>query len=346
MHFNFTIGIDMSKEWFNFCLINNQYAILWEGQIDNNTEAIFRFLSQLAKRQELTSSGSDLSQVLLVIEHTGLYVNHLVNAYLSKGGPLSLVHANKVSHLLGGVNKFDEKTDQIDARRLAEYGIRYSDKLQLWAPKEHSLVKLQALERQRTRTQDAINSLQVAVKESKRFDSDDVSQMLETNQSTAVDALKDLRKNIEQQIKELINSQPHLKQLFKLISSVPGVGPVTATELIIATAAFNDFKPHQAKQFARYAGVTPKRKQSGKMKRKPKITKRGNKRIKSLLTMGATALIGSTKTELGFYYERKINEGKKHLSVINAMRNKIILRVFAVVKNQVMYEKNMHLSLD
>lgn len=345
MNFKFTIGVDMSKEWFHFCLKNHQYAILWEGKIDNNPEAIFRFLTQLSKREELTSTDTDLSQVVLVMEHTGLYVNHLVNAYLSKGGPLSLVHANKVSHLLGGVNKFDEKTDQIDARRLAEYGIRYADKLQLWQPKEHTLIKLQALERQRTRTQDAINSLQVAVKESKRFDSADVSEMLETNQTAAVDALKTLRKNIEQQIKELINSEAHLKQLFKLISSVPGVGPVTATELIIATAAFCDFKPEQAKQFARYAGVTPKHQQSGKKKRNPRTTKRGNKRIKSLLTMGAIALIGNTKTELGFYYQRKINEGKKHLSVINAMRNKIILRVFAVVRNQAMYEKNMHLSL-
>lgn len=345
MHFNFIIGIDMSKEWFHFCLKNHQNTILWEGEIDNNPEAIFSFLSKLAKQQDITQSKTPLSKVVMIMEHTGVYVNHLVNAYLSKGGSLSLVHANKVSNLLGGTQKFDEKTDQIDARRLAEYGIRYSDKIQLWTPKEHTLTKLQALERQRSRTQDAINKLEVPLNESKRFDSADVSEMLAENQKVATDALKELLKNIERQILDLIKSEPHLKQLFKLITSVPGVGPVIATEMIIATSAFEDFKPDQAKQFARYAGVTPKSFRSGKMKRKDRTTKRGNKKIKSLLTLGAMALINSNKTELGFYYRTKINQGKKHLSVINAMRNKIILRIFAVVRNQVMYEKNMHISL-
>lgn len=345
MHFNFTIGIDISKDWFNFCLKNNQYDILWEGQIDNNPDAIFRFLSKLANRDELIKSQTDLSQVILIIEHTGIYVNHLINAYLSKGGVLSLVHANKVSSLLGGTLKFDEKNDLIDARRLAEYGIRYADKLQLWKPKDHTITKLQALQRQRSRVQDAINKLEVPLKESKQFDSLDISQILENNQKDAVDTLKKLLKNLQQQIQNIIKSEPHLKQLFKLITSVPGVGPVTATEMIIITSAFEDFKPNQAKQFARYAGVTPKDFQSGKKKRNPRTTKRGNKRIKSLLTLGAMALINSTTSELGYYYRLKIHQGKKHLSVINAIRNKIILRIFAVVRNQVMYEKNMHISL-
>ncbi|MCG8330357.1 MAG: IS110 family transposase, partial [Chitinophagales bacterium] len=38
-------------------------------------------------------------------------------------------------------------------------------------------------------------------------------------------------------------------------------------------------------------------------------------------------------------------EGKEHMSVVNAIRNKIILRIFAVVRNGVMYEKNLNHSL-
>jgi len=345
MQFKFIIGVDMSKNWFHFCLRDPHYSILLEDQVDNNPDDIFRFLTRLSKRKELLDAKANLSELIVIIEHTGIYVNHLVNACLSKGIPLSLVHPNKVSSLLAGDQKYDEKTDQIDARRLAEYGIRYADKLQLWKARENTLVKLQAIERQRTRTLDAINLLEVPLNESKRFDSIDISEMLVTNQSQALLALKQLLENINQQIQQLINSQSHLKQLFKLIKSVPGVGAVTATEIIIATSAFEDFTPDQAKQFARYAGVTPKPFQSGKKKRNPRTTKRGNKRIKTLLTMGALTLTKNTKTELGFYYHRKKAQGKKHLCVINAMRNKIILRVFAVVKNQVMYQKNMNMSL-
>jgi len=58
--------------------------------------------------------------------------------------------------------------------------------------------------------------------------------------------------------------------------------------------------------------------------------------------MAATSLIG-TKDELAQYYERKISEGKPHFLVINAMRNKLILRIFAVVRNQLMYQKNLNI---
>ena len=61
--------------------------------------------------------------------------------------------------------------------------------------------------------------------------------------------------------------------------------------------------------------------------------------------MGATSLIG-TPSDLGRFYTRKILEGKQHFSVINAMRNKLILRIFAVVRNQIMYDKNLNICLD
>ena len=69
--------------------------------------------------------------------------NTWLEAWLSKGGRLSLVSAPKVSDQLGGKRTWDEKTDTMDARRLAEYGVRYTDKLKLWQAKRHILTQLQ-----------------------------------------------------------------------------------------------------------------------------------------------------------------------------------------------------------
>lgn len=44
---------------------------------------------------------------------------------------------------------------------------------------------------------------------------------------------------VDGQIKELIEKDPHLKELFDCITSVPGVGAVTASEVIVATNEFN-----------------------------------------------------------------------------------------------------------
>ena len=339
MEYKCIMGIDMSKEWFHYCLMSPKFKIICEGKIDNHPDAIFQFIVQLLKQEQIKG----IEDLLMVMEHTGKYVQHLVNGWLSKGGLLSLVHATKVSELLGGQLGWEEKTDELDARRLAEYGIRYCDKIELWQAKNHTLEHLQRLHRQRTRLIEAINILEVPIKESIEFDSAAISENLRNNQLASLEALKNDLENVEKQLNELIQSDSRLKQLFKLITSVEGVGPVTAREVIIATSAFNKFAPTQAKPFARYSGVVTRKKRSGKMKKRDKIPSRANKKIKTVLTMGAISLIG-TSSDLGRFYGRKIQEGKPHMSVINAMRNKLILRIFAVVRNQIMYDKELNLN--
>ena len=51
------------------------------------------------------------------------------------------------------------------------------------------------------------------------------------------------------------------------------------------------------------------------------------------------------KGELQDYYERKVGQGKHKMSVLNAVRNKLVLRMFAVVHKNKKYEKNYALAL-
>ena len=139
MEFKFILGVDMSKEWHNYCLMDSNFKIIKEGQINNTPDANFIFINQLVEEEQI----EQLTDIILVLEHTGIYVQHLVRAWLSKGGRLSLVSAPKVSDQLGGKRTWDEKTDTMDARRLAEYGVRYTDKLKLWQAKRHILTQLQ-----------------------------------------------------------------------------------------------------------------------------------------------------------------------------------------------------------
>jgi hypothetical protein len=44
--------------------------------------------------------------------------------------------------------------------------------------------------------------------------------------------------------------------------------------------------------------------------------------------------------ELRTYYLRKVEEGKNNMSVLNAIRNKIIHRIFALIKNENFYQKD------
>jgi transposase len=342
MEIQYSIGVDVSKEWLNFCVRDAQLAILEEGQCDNTEKAIRAYLQDLWNRLPALST----QPTVLIMEYTGLYVKPLAKTYLAMGGVVSIVAADKISEQLGGsAARRQEKTDQIDARRLAEYAHRYADQLTPWQLGNPTLDALQSLQRLRSRLLNSINSLEVPAREVDRFEDAALAQLLHDSQRESLRALKSDLERVEQRLQELIDEDQNLRQLFQWITSVEGIGPVTAREILITTNAFHDFKPDEAKSFARYAGIVPLQRQSGKRNGRAR-TRKGNKHLKSLLTMGATVVIRSNmKSELGDYYHRKRAEGKEHLVVINAMRNKLILRVFAVVRNQVMYQKNLNLSL-
>ena len=91
---------------------------------------------------------------------------------------------------------------------------------------------------------------------------------------------------------------------------------------------------------ASYAGVVPFGNSSGTSINKPeKVHKMVNKELKKILHMGAMSVI-HCNPEMKHYYERKMAEGKHALSVINAVKNKLVLRAVAVIKSQTSYVDN------
>lgn len=142
----------------------------------------------------------------------------------------------------------------------------------------------------------------------------------------------------DRQIKELIRQDERLSELFKLVTSVPGVGGATAAEVLVATNEFKDIS--EPKKLACHAGVAPFEHQSGTSVRgRTRVSQYARKRLKSLFHMGAMSAI-QTKGEIRDYYQRKVAEGKNKMSVLNAVRNKLVHRVCSVVHRGEKYEKN------
>jgi transposase len=340
MKFLLIMGVDMSKNWFHYCVKNRNFKILLEGQVDNNPKSINEFIKELKKSLQI----SNLSDIFLCLEYTGVYVKPLVNTWSENGGKLSLIDATKVTKSLTGRSSYQEKTDQLDARRLAEYGLRFSDKLKCHKPCKAILELIQSLQRQRSRLVKMKIVLESPVKESIGFDSEDISQQLERMQAETLNSVKNDLKRIDNLFSDLINQDPELKIMYNLMCSVEGIGPVIAREILFTTEGFTKFTPSQAKQFARYCGIVPLKKGSGvQIRKNDKIGNRGNRKVKELLTLGAISLI-RTQGELAKYYRRKTAEGKEIFSVINAMRNKIVLRAFAVVRNGKKYDAELNMK--
>ena len=147
-------------------------------------------------------------------------------------------------------------------------------------------------------------------------------------------------KQIENAIKEPgRRADEHLQKSLKLLCSIPGIGLVTAVALILATNNFTAFS--DSGKFASYCGVAPFEHTSGtSIRGRTKTSHLANKRIarrtvKALLSNGAASAIQSD-VELKIYFHRKVAEAvprreKPKMVVINAIRAKLINRVFATI---------------
>ena len=80
-----------------------------------------------------------------------------------------------------------------------------------------------------------------------------------------------------------------------------------------------------------YAGVVPFSNESGTIKKRDRISPMANKTLKKLLHLAAMNAVRYNQ-ELKEYYIRKVAEGKNKMSVLNAVRNKLVHRIYAVVK--------------
>jgi transposase len=334
MEFTYFIGTDVSKNELDFAVMHGS-ILLFHREIANTPEAISGFIKELGRLP-----GFDLSQTIFCMEHTGIYNNHLLVYLHKKKANIWLESALQIKNSSG---KLRGKNDKVDAIRIADYACMKRDKVRLWVPKREVIRQLADLTAARTRLIAAKKILKTPLQESSSFSP---SKLIRQSVSVCSQALKAIDADLdraEKAIDELIAKDTELKRLFALVSSVKGIGKVTATQILITTNEFKDI--NNAKQYACYAGVAPFIEESGIFKGKGRVSPMANKKVKTLLHMSAIVAI-QYNHDLKHYYDRKVNEQKKNkMSVINAVRNKLILRIFACVNHNSPYENIYQKSL-
>ncbi|MFN8347867.1 MAG: transposase [Spirosomataceae bacterium] len=211
------------------------------------------------------------------------------------------------------------KTDSIDAQRIAEYAFRFRDQFRLWEPPRAVVQQLALLSAARQRLITVYNQLAGPLAEQQGFIDPVLQKQLQKSCQASLTALEKDRKAVDKAIDALIEADSHLCQLFELVTSVPGIGKATATEIVVAT---NEMKTiADSKKMACHAGVAPFNYQSGSSVRgRPGVSQHARKRLKSLFHLGAMSAIRA-KGELQDYYWRKVKEGKNKMLVLNAVRN-------------------------
>jgi transposase len=313
----FTVGIDVSKDKLDFCILQNQdHSVLKRGVIDNHKKAISRWLNKL-----------DPDQHAVAMEHTGHYGAMLAWLLSEKQMCFYMINPLELKNSMGIQRG---KTDEVDAYRIAVYAITHNHRLKAYDLPTETLRKIKALVTARERFVKIVVQLKNSSKGNEILNKTiDVKELIQEEKKQIRSITKSI-KGIERQIMSLISSSKELKESFKKITRVIGVGPITAAKCIAETDNFLKFS--NARKFSCYCGLAPFPYQSGSSVRgKSKTHFLRNKPLKSTLFKAASSAI-QHDPQLKAYYHRKLKEGKHKLSSLNAVANKIVLRIFAVVK--------------
>jgi transposase len=329
MEFTYFIGTDVSKNELDFAIMHGK-TLLFHKEIANTEEAITLFIKELIKLPEF-----NLSNTIFCMEHTGIYNNHLLTCLHKKKANIWLESAIQIKRSLGNIRG---KNDKVDAIRIADYAYTKRDKIRLWSPKREVIQQLANLTATRSRLIEAKKILKTPLQECSGFNTKRITRVSASVCSHTLKAIDADLDKAEKEIDKLIAQDQELKRLFGLVTSVSGIGKVTATQILITTNEFKDIS--HPKQYACYAGVAPFIEESGIFKGKGRVSHMANKKVKTLLHMSAIVAI-QYNLDLKRYYDRKVNEQKKNkMSVINAVRNKLILRIFACVNHNSPYQNN------
>jgi transposase len=331
---DYFIGIDVSKNTLDTTILRDG-EILQERQIENSAKAVKAFSKEL-----LATPGLSVDAITVCMEHTGIYSAIVLEVLWKMKIKICLEPALRIKQSQGMVRG---KNDKIDARRIAQYAYKNRNELTPWRPQRPVIQQMQALLSLRERLLKAKVQLEVPLRESVGFMESSIVKKLNMRNRRTLKGIKDDLESIEKDLDELIKDDYSITKQVGLITSVPGVGRITAMNMIATTAEFTRIR--EAKKFACYAGVAPFEHASGSSIRgKTRVSKMANMTMKTLLHMAAMSAI-QCSPEMKSFYQRKVSGGKNKMSVINAVRNKLISRVFACVNQDRHYQKNYEFAL-
>jgi transposase len=323
------IGVDVSKDTLDLSVVM-EGKNLQHYRIKNSPQVIRSTVKKIMRDLRAT-----VEDTIFCMEYTGMYNLPMVKWLHSQNGKIWLesgVHIRKTLGLVRG------KNDSVDSLRIAMYAYTNRQKVKLWKAPRKVIERIAALLSQRARMVKAKKQLSTANLEQRKFLDKGIMMNLNKYTNKTVVVIQKQIDAIEKEISGLISEDEKLNHMYQLITSVNGIGFVTASYILVTTNEFINIS--DPKKYACYSGVVPFEHTSGtSIRGKNRVSQMANKKIKTLLHMAALTAI-QMKGEIQDYYLRKVKEGKNKMSILNAIRNKLVLRIFACVTQNRIYENN------
>lgn len=311
-----TLGIDISKEWFDVCLLHGTQRAA--TRFDNDLAGFAALRNWLVQQLD----GAPPTQLHVAMEATGRYGEALATALVEWGYPVSIVNPARIKAYAASMGQ-QHKSDRTDAYVIADFCRRRTPRL--WQPPTASHATLRAMVRhldalQRMHSQER-NRRQAGPLPSQ------VEQLIDAHLSFIQQQLAELQR----QMAAWVDDDPDLKQQHDLLCSIVGIGTLTATKLLgelPPIALFAD-----ARALAAFAGSIPRQQGSGKRTWPGRLSKAGRSEIRQLLFFPALSARHHNPI-LRDFADRLAAKGKAPMQVIAAVMRKLLHLVYGVLKHQ------------
>ena len=297
------VGIDVSKDKLDVCL--------------RPAGDVFAVSRNAAGLSELVERLKGLSVALIAVEATGGFETVVAASLASAGLPVAVVNPGQVRAFARALGQ-RAKTDPIDAFVIARFA--EATRPEVRPLDDEATQLLSALIARRRQIIDMI----VAETHRERTVTDKTLKKSIVHLKLALErALNDIDANIDDQMR----ASPLWKAKEDLLSSVPGIGPVTARTLIADLPELGRLSP---KQIAALAGLAPYTQQSGKWRGKA-FTGGGRTTVRSVLFLAAMAAARYNPV-LKVFRERLRAAGKPPKVAIIAVARKLLTILNAMIR--------------
>lgn len=320
--FKYFVGIDIASSTFTASMGTMPWKVVLKPQeFENAADGFQDWLDWLARHQVLPQ------QTIVCMEATGVYGEGLAYFAFAKGYRVAVQPPLEVKRAFKPNTR---KTDAVDSLQIAEYAGRYADKLSFWQPRNEILEQIKVLlatreqfVAQNTAHKNGLKAIQRKPVKTP-FAEQAHLQMIEffKKQIHAIDA----------EIRRLIESDPTFKQMLFLLLSVPGVGLLLASYMILLTQVSLEYK-----QLNSFLGIAPNEHSSGSsVYGHPTSRHFGPAAIRKLLYLAACSVV-THRQQFRTYFQRKTQEGKPSRLVLNNVENKLIKIICAVLHSNLPY---------
>ncbi|MEQ8242820.1 IS110 family transposase [Fulvivirga sp.] len=275
--------------------------------------------------------------IFFVMEATGVYHQKFAYWLDSQSLKLSIVLPNKISNYARTLD-IKTVTDKTASQAITQFGLER--KLDAWNPPKHIFRTMKQLTRERDQIVDerTVIKNQIHAESAEAYPNPNSIKRLRKR----IVLLTKQEVEIKNELHDLIKNDPEVEQDVKRMTSIPGVGNLTAAIVLAETNGFELIR--NKKQLTSYAGLDVRERQSGtSIKGKPRISKKGNRHLRKAMHLPALTAIRHCQLYKNSFAKQVSKHGIKMKAVV-AVQRKILEFMFVLNKNKSTFDQDYEIK--